>query len=403
MTNKPLQVYLDSSDFSVLSDTKNRTEKHDDIEQRLMSWQAAGAIQLRFSYAHVVEAAPTTATSLEVARDRFRCIQRLCGKACLADPYALFEAEIRLLGELELAENDLRVYRDGGDWTPSIDSSEIGPPSTTTRFREEFDSMGLARAPRRKLERELFDQNGGLRLAARPRLRAMSPSFIEQASHQYPLTQKALRDLSDYSLGIGSREKATQGIMDSLNDLESFGEWYARDWERVTPLSQTLRQDGERLRESMLKLAEDVRQICEHHNRDGQSTELVATELQKAFQTVLRDRPTAFIRKLAAEQGFDLPQTIENVWRAASLMTVAHLTCHVGRLSALIPKGVRKPKTSDFGDILHAAYLPHVDIFRADGFMANAIADAKLPCNATIVGKLTDLPMAIERRLEDGT
>ncbi len=47
---RPIQVYLDSSDFSVLSQPKRRTPDIVAVEEKLLRWNEQGLIQLRFSY-----------------------------------------------------------------------------------------------------------------------------------------------------------------------------------------------------------------------------------------------------------------------------------------------------------------------------------------------------------------
>jgi hypothetical protein len=63
-----------------------------------------------------------------------------------------------------------------------------------------------------------------------------------------------------------------------------------------------------------------------------------------------------------------------------------------------------KPRTlreSDFADALHAMYAPYVDIFRADRYMAPHIGKLMQRRRTTIVGRLEDLPAAIEQRLAE--
>ena len=83
--------------------------------------------------------------------------------------------------------------------------------------------------------------------------------------------------------------------------------------------------------------------------------------------------------------------------RAATALTVA---AHIARRTGLTPWSPRKPRASDLGDILHCCYLPFVDVFRADSFLAPIIVDANLPLKTVVVGKLLDVPPAIEKCLD---
>lgn len=74
-------------------------------------------------------------------------------------------------------------------------------------------------------------------------------------------------------------------------------------------------------------------------------------------------------------------RTLYEAWRAALLQSR------------------RNPKDSDFPDMLHAMYAPYFDIFRADGFMAPLIAKHTAQHRTKVVGKLVQLPAAIEAAL----
>jgi hypothetical protein len=68
----------------------------------------------------------------------------------------------------------------------------------------------------------------------------------------------------------------------------------------------------------------------------------------------------------------------------------------VAKASAFTLKGARVPKRSDLGDILHCLYIPFVDVFRADGFMANAIRSANVPTVKKVSASLFDVVRDIQ-------
>lgn len=105
-------------------------------------------------------------------------------------------------------------------------------------------------------------------------------------------------------------------------------------------------------------------------------------------------------RKVAASWGIDVAEEAEFTWRnAPSLMTFCVLCFIVAWLTAGMPESARASRASDFGDVAHALYLPHVDIFRADGFLAQAVRQAKLPLATTVVSRVSELIEAVEKRL----
>lgn len=74
---RPFQVYLDSSDFSVLSDPFRRTQEIITLESQLISWRNAGLIEMRFAYLHLIEAAPIEPQYTEAFRCRAQKIAEL--------------------------------------------------------------------------------------------------------------------------------------------------------------------------------------------------------------------------------------------------------------------------------------------------------------------------------------
>ena len=73
---------------------------------------------------------------------------------------------------------------------------------------------------------------------------------------------------------------------------------------------------------------------------------------------------------------------------------------HVSRRAAFVRKYPRPPKESDFGDMIHSAYMPYVDIFRADGFTADALKQLKSARTTVVVPRLTELIPEIQKKIE---
>ncbi|CAG9933173.1 hypothetical protein [Candidatus Nitrotoga arctica] len=63
----PLIIYLDSSDFSDLSNPEKRTSEIIELESQLLNWQMQGYIELRFSHVHLLEAAATEHKYADIA------------------------------------------------------------------------------------------------------------------------------------------------------------------------------------------------------------------------------------------------------------------------------------------------------------------------------------------------
>lgn len=93
---RPLQVYLDSSDFSNLANPKTRPQ-YEDVERRLIGWRDAGLIELRFSYLHVIEGSPVRKEDVPLAVLRLQKVADLCGRKCLVSTISIIEREVRYI------------------------------------------------------------------------------------------------------------------------------------------------------------------------------------------------------------------------------------------------------------------------------------------------------------------
>jgi hypothetical protein len=117
--------------------------------------------------------------------------------------------------------------------------------------------------------------------------------------------------------------------------------------------------------------------------------------MNESFDGLLNSLPNNIVKRLNENNTSSFSQKAS--WELCpSLFTLTTLSAHLAKLNSLT---TRKAKTSDFGDIFHATYLPYVDIFRADGNTASIIEQAKLPFKTKVVSKLTDLPKEIENLL----
>jgi hypothetical protein len=148
---RPLQVYLDSSDFSVLSDSSKRTQEIITLENQLVNWRNAGLIEIRFAYPHLIEAAPIGLQHIEASRYRAQKIAELCQGKALAAQDKIFAAEIRsLIGE---SNKPNYVFMDDGDWLPDISDNVTGADELfdhAKQIQKTVAEMGLNRTDTRK-------------------------------------------------------------------------------------------------------------------------------------------------------------------------------------------------------------------------------------------------------------
>jgi hypothetical protein len=84
-------------------------------------------------------------------------------------------------------------------------------------------------------------------------------------------------------------------------------------------------------------------------------------------------------------------------WQLAPGASVmAACLSEIVKRTTLAPGRNRPLKPSDAGDLVHSVYVPYVDFFRTDAFMASVLREAAPMYRDRIVGDIQELPSRIE-------
>lgn len=398
-TRRPLQVYLDSSDFSNLSLQATLSTEYGEVERFLMRMQLERRIELRFSQAHVAEVSPVRKADIGFAAKRLSQIKKLCGTNCLIPPCALMESEVRKAsGSLPLSYGD--VYRNNGDWTP-FEEKDFDFPSPGAMIRDMIKERFPAHSDRQRIERQLFDKKGGMKPAAQTIINLDNATVLSEFSKKFPLSPAAVQSLLLYMRGKGTRQAAFSEIQASFADLDVFALWYEKNWDATIETSAWLRSTGTALKNSLEATSNKLSQSCDAAIAGGLPAEVFWEMGRSTFHNLLAEMPSSIAQRIAQEVGLhsfpaSSPQLSEVI---PGLFAASTIGLHIARRVAMVPGIRRKAKSSDFGDIYHALYLPYVDIFRCDAFIGAVISEAKLPFPTRVVDRFVDLPLAIEEKL----
>lgn len=390
--NKPLLVYLDSSDISNFSDPSKRTQELIAVEKQLLSWLEQGEIEFRFSHVHVIEAAPTEFQHVELASKRFSYIKQICGHKCFVSPISILESEINRLSDLD-TNKDLLILNEKGEWFPSIEESDDFF-DIVEGYRNEIAAIS-DRKLRRIAARKCFDKDGNLNASVKDYIKKSAPEVVKEICVKYPINQLNMDLAYKYFCNTGSMKLFLDEAKKALADMSCIGDWYKRQWNLIIPNSSYLREIGEDLKTSFAPLRDNLRNLNENLRESGFTNTEINNLTNKNFNELLIKMPRGLAEKFALNLGVELTHDLS--WKLTpTLLTLTTLSISVARLIAI---NGQKPRTSDFGDIYHAAFLPYVDIFRADASISSAIQQAKLPFNTLVVPKLIELPDQISRLL----
>lgn len=396
MVGSPLQVYLDSSDYSSLSDPKRETPQVVAMRDRLLEYGKSNTVEFRFSTVHLSEMAPLDAESADAAERRADLLVELCGRKCLVSFDRLLSTEVQ--AACGAAPSPINPFSDCGEWYPEL-NDVLSPISWAERIKEQNNALaeqGLNRAQRRYAKRKAFK-------ARKPRkkffdeLNGDSGEAMAEVLSLYPMRKDDAAVLYSFVLGNATKERAEQAFLESLKDPRWMMRWFRHHMSRMSPISAWLRRPSENVHRKLCEVAELARKqatlakALHLNNEDAFPKDFThAIQQQMLFDTV---------KRLGAEQGLDAGALSKKHLRqnAPGLYTVAIAAGLVLKASTgLYP---REPLPSDFVDVIHAGYVPYVDIFRADGFIANQVKSLANNYGTTVVGKLTDLPHEIERKL----
>jgi hypothetical protein len=393
MASSPLQVYLDSSDISSFaSPPPARTAELREIEHYLRSRQAEGRIQLRFSDAHVTEAAATSREAIPAASARLAKIQDLCGAKCLPHFLDLATEEIQRTTDLKaLPRGD--VLRDDGFWFPGVFVTEL--LLSPENMLSQFSHLG-------RKERREYLKDGRLTSIARQKFGLRITQTLHGIARSLPLDAKSVEVWGRYYLEALPRGEAELALRRSLSDLKSFAKWYEDDSESAMAYSAILRDIGKDFKGALDAGRVDCSQLLEKAALSAISAEDVTQQVKATFNDELQrgivDIAQSFAESMGAKLDLKELNGLETV--CPGIACVARLSLYVARRSVL-GDTPREAKVSDFGDIYHAVYIPYVDIYRTDAFMADLIREAQIPGRTITVGRLNDLPTAIENALRN--
>lgn len=398
---RPLQVYLDSSDFSNLANP-NASDAYRSVEHDLVAWLDAGVIEIRFSHLHVVEASPVRPEDIPSSAARMAKIRQLCGQKCIRSTISILEKEVSTPGAWWTPDYFDWLFPNDGNWFPDVDdvATDLSP---RTMLRRELLLTGLDRAARRRYERQWIDSRGNIKVAGKAYLRQIQPATIEQMQQTFPLQADATWEISNLIIDGADGATIRSKLLKAMSqDISLWPAWYEKHWDRVAPISALLRSGGSSINDGFAHALDVVSQEYAQWQSKGYPTTELDKIVERAFDKAASQMQANIVCRLAREMGVTLHGDSDggDAWQLRpGLTTALSVQRQTFRRVIGLAGRPRKPGDGDFGDVLHCVHLPFVDFFRADGFAASMIAEVKLPFSTKIVPKLAQLPDLIRARL----
>lgn len=388
---KPFYIYLDSSDYSILSDPRRYSHEYKIIRERLHDWVEAGDVCIFFSQVLLAEMAPITYQNEHLAQAKAELLFSLCRKNALIAPDRLITFEVeKLRGEPH--DSNLPYSYDGIWFQNGTDTL----PSPLARYEiiksclDETKNMGLNRKQRRETDRKI-KKCGAARLQAQVKQQALSLSILDEEIqknlHGYPLKKEDIIIIMRYMAGVGGAQEARAAYRRSLSDSRWIIKWMYADIKRSKDFADGIRAPG-------IKLCEKICQLRDSLSRFNTSDYLSNDFLNQQNRRSIEQVANALISKIGSH---DTSVTINQLKEfCPGLHTMLAIFYSASKSS--IQKNRNAPKSSDYVDALHAIYAPYVDVFRADSSMAPHVKQYA-PAETQVVQKLNQLVPTIERLL----
>ncbi|MTV39512.1 hypothetical protein [Duganella radicis] len=391
----PIQVYLDSSDYSKLTDPRGVSDQLLSIKERLLSWSKSGEVTFRFSAAHIIEMSPVESKAEHAAEARAEFLSELCGLNTLIPFDELTLAELKRYASNE-PNLKIDAYSDKGNWFPSLGEgifSVLGEDRLSpSNFLPKLE--GLSRDARRKAEREIF-KNGKLREEAKRKILAEADDAIRAILAQFPMRKQDADVLVRYMVGDATKAKADNAFYASLRDPNWMMQWFRNQRDPMMPIIEWLRAPARRLQASMVTASNASQQLRKVYKDNGSNS--IPPELSAKAREEMRLRWLQSISisimeaKQVAAPPFDLTRIQDLAPGFCTGISVSNDT-----LWASASENPRESMPSDFVDAVHSMYAPYVDVYRTDAFMTPLVSKYVKSRGTVVVGKITSLIETIE-------
>lgn len=395
-----ITCYLDSQDYSTLTDPRTSTTVHKDIRSALVRLARANEVRFVYSAAAVCEAVPTSPDTVDLAELKAELLSELCGRNAFVSFDRLIAAEVSALAERRAAPLDMLDLN--GNWFPEI-SAPRNPTNLMAEMQQraeaELATMGGSRQQRRALLRTLI-KNGKPRGALRSQMDSLSPdTFAAEILKGFTMKPEYAETMARYVLGRATETEFSEALRGSLRDPHWMMKWFATNHALATPLAEIVRKPGRELGESMRRLADTATRwasALRDSEPDVDPTRGGGDVHRRWLDTVNRQL-VSVVERIAGNTRTNLGVvTAEDVdrycpgWSTAVRALFSSVWDNVN--------GARGEQTSDSQpvDALHALYAPYVRVFRADRFMAPHIRRQVGRHGTVVVSRLAQLVDVLE-------
>lgn len=393
-----ITCYLDSQDYSILTDPKASDTAHGKTRQALLELSHSGRVVFAFSVITVSEAVSLTPQASHLAELKADFLGDLCNSNALLSLDRLVETEVTAL--TSQSGKPPTMFDSEGRWFPlmPVDTSpSIGMSQPLQISDEDINTLGLSRFQKRAASRKLI-KRGKPRATLKAQLdRQDSLAIACELIKQYPMRPEDAGVVSEYMLGRASEADFNAALSGSLKDPRFMMKWFTTQHAMSSSISEIVRQPGRELGELMRTLVDISLSLANSFLAIGREGEI------SRMWSQTQDGQLIGVASQVAQK-MNISKTLN--------ATAQEVDVHAPGLSACVRSlyssvwdnvhGNRRelPSNSQPVDALHACYAPYVDVFRADRYMAPHIQRQVERHGTVVVPRLSQLVEVLESQLK---
>ena len=381
---RPVVVYLDNQDYSVLANPKRHIAEPElpSLLAELRTLRETGSVKFVFSDVGVAEALPIRLEDVDLSMNQVRLLQELCGDHALITYGRLVREELLQVHQLDATP--IQVLGGKYGWLP---------PGLERLWEQSANEKTLKARALELLAGEGLDQK-----SMRERL-----PIAEKRLRQHLLTQRKARiDRGEFhvlpkfqdvllraAVGEATAAEKKAAFLESWTDLEWLVSKHCQqpevvNWFRDSVRSQNI-SGGQALRRfANTMVGRDIPASWRDGGMDSIRDEYL-TELVVAASTV-----------------FDLPEKrfpIEDIRRYCPGLSAQAGVYFSFAWAHIASRAKKEISDSAAADAMHSVYAPYVDVFRTDKAMAPHVQRSLADAGTQVVRLRKDLSTTIRRLL----
>jgi hypothetical protein len=391
----PVTVYLDSQDYSRFGDVLRGkgdapTEKlFDDLKARRASGQAIFALSMPL----IGELLQYDAQYRDTTLLKADAVEQLCGPSALAFPSRLVAREIAQVAQevgLTPSEPLAPILNSDRYWFPNVgDQLDSFKSDLLSQAQEQVSDLPLPNRNARRAARKFVRRANFGEL-----IRQGAPEMAEKLG----LPVEAITgSLGALLRGSVNSSEASRRLFKSICDPRTFTELYFERLENDRSLPEWMIKSGEGFTTSFARIKAAAEPLMSNDGAPNLLRKLVAEKKPEIASMVFKfaegDLLEFGITEATASMIKGEPSLAARVQAG---QTVANaLEAYVLQITGVTAANASIER-SFAGDMMHAFYLPYVDLWRGDRRFSDALMRSMPAHKGRIVRKLSELPAAIE-------